>query len=68
MKVKLAGQSFSSSVSKARTFTMQLGKPGFDGCSGTAPFTALGHQYIFTSHLYQDPLEMYFSYIRQRGG
>ncbi|KAH7979382.1 hypothetical protein HPB49_009281 [Dermacentor silvarum] len=142
MKVKLAAQTFSASISKALVFALELGEPGFDGCCGTAEFismvdrspvakgfkaplrpSTLCHQrefmelagrqlmglrleskkpvvedgrrmsvislaftlksvsqlatkmfekelcrYLCTSHLNQDPLEMYFSCIRQRGG
>ncbi|KAH9377709.1 hypothetical protein HPB48_002344 [Haemaphysalis longicornis] len=40
MKVKLAAQTFSSSVSKALVFASELRLPEFAGCSGTAQFIA----------------------------
>ncbi|KAL1479283.1 hypothetical protein MTO96_051973 [Rhipicephalus appendiculatus] len=41
MKVKLAAQTFSSSVSKALEFASLLKLPGFHGCKGTAKFVAM---------------------------
>ncbi|KAH6933490.1 hypothetical protein HPB50_015577 [Hyalomma asiaticum] len=38
VKVKLAAQTFSASVSKALEFASQLDLPGFEGCDGTAKF------------------------------
>lgn len=40
MKVRLAAQTFSSSVSKALLFAQELKVPEFDGCGGTAKFIA----------------------------
>lgn len=40
MKVRLAAQTFSSSVSKALKFAKQLGLEGFQDCDGTANFIA----------------------------
>lgn len=40
MKVRLAAQTFSASVSNALRFAEQLGLEQFQGCAGTATFIA----------------------------
>lgn len=45
MKVKLAAQTFSASVSKALEFVSQLGLPQFRGCDGTAKFVSMVDRY-----------------------
>ncbi|KAH7932341.1 hypothetical protein HPB51_029338 [Rhipicephalus microplus] len=41
MKVKLAAQTFSASVSKALEFASELSLPGFEGCLGTVQFIGM---------------------------
>ncbi|XP_049520144.1 uncharacterized protein LOC125944133 [Dermacentor silvarum] len=68
MKVRLAAQTFSWSVSRSLELARQLNLQQFKGSEGTSKFVADVDRYICTYRLSQDHLEMFFSCVRHRGG